>query len=119
MIHTNNCFFELKWSCPDSEAETTIILDDGTRFTMDATIKGWMTMYVGSDDSPMKTITSQRRINWLSGAQSGELLVEYTERVSSTCGDCAAVPPQRPAAPLTALLPMILGALLWRRRTSP
>lgn len=76
-------------------------------------------LYIGYSDPDRQPST----LSWTRADQSGAVSIRTVNKPyeDDPCDDdtfCAATSPQRPAAPLTALFPMILGALLWRRYTA-
>jgi MYXO-CTERM domain-containing protein len=123
----SGCIVGLKWSCGEAAGEVTLTRDDGLSVVLSAA-NPETSATLGDDDRPTTTTTTQTNISWSSAEQSGVITVEYAERASgvmrpSPCSafndddaSCAVSAPQNPAAPLTALLPLLLGALMWRRR---
>jgi MYXO-CTERM domain-containing protein len=76
-------------------------------------------LYIGYSDPDRQPST----LSWTRADQSGAVSIRTVDKPyeDDPCGDdtsCAATPPQRPTSPIIALLPLILGALVWRRRST-
>jgi hypothetical protein len=127
---------ELSFTYTCAQGDPAVTLDvEGGMFTVDAQTaeaKLLLTQETYADDYDLSTRSwppQMVAISWTQGEQSGDVTLTYVrtlgQRGGGNCPDegdgifCAATSPQRPVAPFTPLLPMLLGALLWRRRTSP
>jgi hypothetical protein len=111
-LEEQGCYIEATLTCASNQAPDIWISSDPL-----ATHSGQgYPIFLELDDT-----YNYRSLSWTLGDQSGVVDI-YTKELpyeDDPCGGflCAATPPQRPAAPLAALLPIILGALISRRRS--
>lgn len=115
----DDCTLIATSTCPLAE-RPTLTLDNRASYDW---IGDQVSFYLGY--APPEGVT--HTISWTLSDQSGEATLRLKDKPVqsssdpldfSSCGSgpiCAATPPQRPASPLTALLPMLLGALICRR----
>jgi hypothetical protein len=118
----DNCRIIATLTCPRRDAPT-LTLDNGQTIVFEQFNEGSFDLLAANPEQPARTIT------WTRDEERGEVTVSVTAKPAqrssdsfdmSSCGDgpmCTATTPQLPAAPLTGLLPLMVGLLAWRRRT--
>lgn len=108
----DGCSIIATLTCPRRDAPT-LTLDNSQTIVFEQLTQNSFYIGYASPEGDPHTIT------WSRGEAQGEVALLLTDRPyeENPCGGWyCATSPQTPAAPLTALLPLMVGLLAWRRR---
>jgi MYXO-CTERM domain-containing protein len=108
----DGCNIVATLTCPRRDAPA-LTLDSGQTLVFEQLTE----QYISGGYVPPETPTT-RTITWSRGEEQGEVALLLTDipYEENPCDGCyCATSSRTPAAPLGALLPLLLGALTWRR----